>query len=111
LSFQSVGCGGGGKEIAADEESDRDPETHRKDGTRSRNRAQEALQAMKTLHLNTRAARVKRKPRRKPGRILYRLGITGDELDHLITEVGPERVLVAADRLLYPRFDFIDVAE
>jgi hypothetical protein len=38
------------------------------------------------------------KPRRTSPRLLYRAGVTPDELDRLITEIGPARLREALDR-------------
>ena len=48
-----------------------------------------------------------RKPRRKPGRLLYRQGITADEIDRLIEEIGPDRMLAAVDRYTRPQLPLV----
>jgi len=48
-----------------------------------------------------------RKPRRKPGRLLYRRGVTADELDRLIEEIGLDRMLAAVDRYTRPELPFV----
>jgi hypothetical protein len=43
------------------------------------------------------------KKRRTPQRLLYRGGLTNDELDRLIGEIGAERLMAALDRWSAPR--------
>jgi hypothetical protein len=62
---------------------------------------------MARYHLNAHPTSVKRKPRRKkPGRILYRLGASRDELYGLITEIGPGELSAALDHYVSPRLPF-----
>jgi len=46
----------------------------------------------------------KRKP---PQRLLYRTGLTPDEIDRLIAEIGLAKVLAAFDRLTAPDHTFV----
>jgi hypothetical protein len=54
-------------------------------------------------HLSSPKHRVKRrKPRRKPGRLLYRSDVSADELDRLIDEVGLDSLVAALGRRAQP---------
>jgi hypothetical protein len=41
------------------------------------------------------------KKKRKVGRVLYRHGLTNDELAHFIEEVGVDRIELALDAVVY----------
>jgi hypothetical protein len=47
------------------------------------------------------------KKARKVRRLLYRSGFTNDELDRLVAEIGPLKLLEALDRLTSPDHTFV----
>jgi hypothetical protein len=48
-----------------------------------------------------------KKRNRKPRRLLYRRGVTRCEIDQLVAEIGPLKLLEALDRLTQPDHTFV----